>query len=119
MPVLICVAVILLLAVAVVIWQYHIRRPTVEPASVEKMTYPLPDEPSIAVLPFINMSDDPKQEYLSDGITESIITALSNVRNMFVISRNSTFTYKGKSVKIKQIAEELGVRYVLEGSLMG
>jgi adenylate cyclase len=108
---------VLMLAAALGIWQFYMRRPIEEPASVEKMAYPLPDEPSIAVLPFVNMSDDPKQEYLSDGITESIITALSNVRNMFVISRNSTFTYKGKPVKIKQVAEELGVRYVLEGSI--
>jgi adenylate cyclase len=116
-PILIGVAAILVLAVAVGIWQYYITRPTVEPASVEKMAYQLPAEPSIAVLPFVNMSEDPKQEYLSDGITESIITVLSNVRNMFVISRNSTFTYKNKPVKIKQVAEELGVRYVLEGSI--
>ncbi|UCE51133.1 MAG: tetratricopeptide repeat protein [Desulfobacterales bacterium] len=115
MPVL--VGAVVVLALVVGIWQYYLRRPSVEPASVEKMAYQLPDEPSIAVLPFVNMSDDPKQEYLSDGITESIITALSNVRNMFVISRNSTFTYKGKPVKIKQVAEELGVRYVLEGSI--
>ena len=108
---------VIVVAVAVGIWQFYIGRPSVKSASVEKMAYPLPDEPSIAVLPFVNMSGDPKQEYLSDGITESIITALSNVRNMFVISRNSTFTYKGKSVKIKQVAEELGVRYVLEGSI--
>jgi TolB-like protein/class 3 adenylate cyclase len=108
---------VVVVAVAAGIWQFYIRRPTIEQASVEKMAYPLPDEPSIAVLPFVNMSDDPKQEYLSDGITESIITVLSNVRNMFVISRNSTFTYKDKPVKIKQVAEELGVRYVLEGSI--
>jgi adenylate cyclase len=81
------------------------------------MAYPLPDKPSIAVLPFTNMSDDPKQEYFSDGITEEIITALSKVPKLFVIARNSTFTYKGKPVKIKQVAEELGVRYVLEGSI--
>jgi TolB-like protein len=89
----------------------------VEPASVDKMAYPLPDKPSVAVLPFTNISDDPKQEYLYDGLTEEIITALSKVRNMFVIARNSTFTYKGKAVKIQQVAEELGVRYVLEGSV--
>jgi adenylate cyclase len=83
----------------------------------EKPPLPLPDKPSIAVLPFVNMSGNPEQEYLSDGITESIITALSNVRNMFVISRNSTFTYKGKPVKIKQVVEDLGVHYVLEGSV--
>jgi adenylate cyclase len=108
---------ILMLTVAVGIWQFYIRRPSVEPASVEKMAYPLPDKASIVVLPFANMSDDPKQEYFSDGITEVIITALSKARNMFVIARNSAFTYKGKAVKIKQVAEELGVRYVLEGSV--
>ena len=91
--------------------------PEFEPASVEKMAYPLPDKTSIAVLPFVNMSDDPKQEYFSDGITESIILVLSKVRDIFVIARNSTFTYKGKTVKIQQVAEELGVRYVLEGSV--
>jgi adenylate cyclase len=81
------------------------------------MAFPLPEEPSIAVLPFVNMSGDPNQEYLSDGVTENIITALSNIRNMFVIARNSTFAYKGKAAKIQQVAEELGVRYVLEGSI--
>jgi adenylate cyclase len=75
------------------------------------MAYPLPDKPSIAVLPFVNMSGDPKQEYFSDGITEQIITSLS------VIARNSTFSYKNKSVKVQQISEELGVQYVLEGSV--
>jgi adenylate cyclase len=88
-----------------------------EVASKEKMAYPLPDLPSIAVLPFVNMSDDPKQEFFCDGITEEIITALSKVPRLFVIARTSTFTYKGKPVKIKQVSEELGVRYVLEGSL--
>ena len=73
--------------------------------------------PSIAVLPFVNMSEDPKQEFLSDGITENIITALSKVPRLFVISRQSTFFYKGKPVKVKQVSEELGVRYVLEGSV--
>ena len=81
------------------------------------MAFPLPDMPSIAVLPFVNMSEDPKQEFLCDGITESIITALSKVRQLFVISRQSTFSYKGKPVKVKQVSEELGVRYVLEGSV--
>ena len=89
----------------------------VEAASKEKMAFPLPDQPSIAVLPFVNMSEDPKQEFLCDGMTEAIITALSKVPRMFVIARNSTFTYKGKPVKVKQVSEELGVRYVLEGSL--
>jgi adenylate cyclase len=81
------------------------------------MVYALPDKPSIAVLPFVNMSDDPKQEFFSDGITEEIITALSKIPQFFVIARNSTFTYKGKPVKIKQVSEELGVQYVLEGSV--
>jgi len=78
---------------------------------------PLPDKPSIAVLPFVNMSDDPKQEYFSDGVAEEIITALSKVPEMFVIARNSTFIYKGKSVNVQQVGRELGVRYVLEGSV--
>ena len=81
------------------------------------MAYPLPDKPSIAVLPFVNMSDDPKQEFFSDGITEEIITALSKSPDLFVIARNSTFTYKGKQVKVKQVSEDLGIRYVLEGSV--
>jgi adenylate cyclase len=81
------------------------------------MALPLPDLPSIAVLPFVNMSEDPKQEFLSDGITENIITALSKVPRLFVISRQSTFFYKGKPVKVKQVSEELGVQYVLEGSI--
>ncbi|MBW2565006.1 MAG: tetratricopeptide repeat protein, partial [Deltaproteobacteria bacterium] len=78
---------------------------------------PLPDKPSIAVLAFENMSEDPNQEYFSDGISEDIITALSKTDQLFVIARNSTFTYKGKPVKVKQVAQELGVRYVLEGSV--
>ena len=117
MPILVGVVVILVLAVAVGIWQFYMRRPSVEPASVEKMAFPLPDKPSIAVLPFDNLSGDSQQDYFSDGITESIITALSNVSNLFVIARNSTFTYKGKPVKVQQVAQELGVRYVLEGSV--
>src|SRR5258705_494923 len=78
---------------------------------------PLPDRPAIAVLPFNNMSDDPEQEYFSDGISEDIITALSKLRWFFVIARNSSFTYKGKSVHMKQVSDELGVRYVVEGSV--
>jgi adenylate cyclase len=78
---------------------------------------PLPDRPSIAVLPFQNMSGEPEQEYFADGIVEDIITALSRFRTLFVIARNSSFTYKGKAVDIKQVGQELGVRYVLEGSV--
>jgi adenylate cyclase len=88
-----------------------------EVASKEKMVFPLPDLPSIAVLPFVNMSGDPKQEFFSDGITENIITALSKVPRLFVMARQSTFAYKGKPVKVKQVSEELGVQYVLEGSV--
>jgi TolB-like protein/class 3 adenylate cyclase len=77
----------------------------------------LPDKPSIAVLPFQNMSGDPEQEYFADGMVEEIITALSRFKSLFVIARNSSFTYKGKAVDIKQVGRELGVRYVLEGSI--
>ena len=77
----------------------------------------LPHKPSIAVLPFQNMSADPEQEYFADGVVEDIITALSRFKSLFVISRNSSFTYRGKAVDIKQVGRELGVRYVLEGSV--
>jgi adenylate cyclase len=88
-----------------------------EPASLERMAFPLPDKPSIAVLPFDNMSGDPEQEYFVDGLTEDLITDLSKLDGLFVIARNSVFSYKGRSVKVNQVAEELGVRYVLEGSV--
>ena len=91
--------------------------PQEEPASVERMAFPLPDKPSIAVLPFTNMSNDAEQEYFVDGMTEDLITDISKIPELFVIARNSVFTYKGKSVKIREVAEELGVRYVLEGSV--
>ena len=106
---------LLLVAVGLLIWRT--ASPPVEVASVEKMAFPLPDKPSIAVLPFDNMSDDPKQGYFADGITEDVITDLSKISGLFVIARNSTFTYKGKPVKVQQVAEDLGVRYVLEGSV--
>ena len=83
----------------------------------EKTALPLPDKPSIAVLPFENMTGDPKQEYFTDGFTEQIITSLSKISSLFVISRNSSFTYKGKPVKVQKVSKELGVRYVLEGSI--
>ncbi len=108
--------VVLILGVAAV-WQFYARSPSVEPASKEKMAFPLPEKPSIAVLAFDNMGGDPEQEYFSDGLAENIITQLSQIHSLFVISRNSSFTYKGKPVKINQVAEELGVRYVLEGSV--
>src|SRR6202008_3238131 len=78
---------------------------------------PLPDRPSIAVLPFENMSGDPEQDYFADGVVEEIITALSRFKALFVIARNSSFTYKGRAVEVKQVGRELGVRYVLEGSV--
>jgi TolB-like protein len=88
-----------------------------EPASIERMAFPLPDKPSIAVLPFTNMSNDAEQEYFADGITENLITDLSKISGLFVIARNSSFSYKGQQVKIRQVAEDLGVRYVMEGSV--
>jgi TolB-like protein/Flp pilus assembly protein TadD len=81
------------------------------------MAFPLPDKPSIAVLPFVNMSEDPKQDPISDGMTEEIINALSKVPEIFVIARNSTFVYKGKATDFRQVAEALGVQYILEGSV--
>jgi len=87
------------------------------PVSTQKPTLALPDKPSIAVLPFQNLSGDPEQEYFADGVVEEIITALSRFRQLFVIARNSSFTYKGRAVDVKQVGRELGVRYVLEGSV--
>ncbi len=88
-----------------------------EPAAVENMALPLPDKPSIAVLPFDNLSGDSKQDYFADGVTESVITELSRFRNLFVIASNSTFGYQDKPMTTKQVSEELGVQYVLEGSV--
>ncbi len=112
------VAIVVALAAtaAVVVW-FRPWAPDVEPASVERMAYPLPEKPSIAVLPFANMSGDPEQEYFADGMTDDLITDLSKVSGLFVIARNSVFTYKGQAVKVQRVAEELGVRYVLEGSV--
>jgi TolB-like protein/class 3 adenylate cyclase len=96
-------------------WQPRIERE--EPASVERMAFPRSDKPSIAVLPFTNMSDDPKQEYFADGITDDLTTDLSRISGLMVIARNSSFTYKGRAVNVQQVGRELGVRYVLEGSV--
>ena len=106
----------LVIAGGTVYW-FKTQVPQEEPVSIENMAYPLPDKPSIAVLPFTNMSDDSQQEYFADGMTEDLITDISQVSGLFVIARNSVFTYKGKAVKVRQVAEELGVRYVLEGSV--
>ncbi len=109
--------VVLIAILAVGVWNFYWRAPKIEPASKDKMAFPLPDKPSIAVLPFVNMSGDPQQDFFSDGITEEIITALSKTPKLFVIARNSTFVYKGKSVNVQQVSRELGVKYVLEGSV--
>jgi TolB-like protein len=92
-----------------------------EPAAIDDRaaghSLPVPDKPSLAVLPFLNLSGNPEQDYFVDGMVEEIITALSRIRWLFVISRNSSFTYKGQAVDVKQVGRELGVRYVLEGSV--
>jgi TolB-like protein/Flp pilus assembly protein TadD len=106
----------LVIVTGLALWQrpWELR---VEPASVENMAFPLPDKPSIAVLPFTNLSDDPNQEYFVDGMTEDLITDLAKIESLFVIARNTVFTYKGKSVVVPDVARELGIRYVLEGSV--
>jgi TolB-like protein len=96
---------------------YRVRDASTAAKSPSSPLLPLPDKPSIAVLPFANLSGDPEQEYFADGMVEEIITALSRIRWLFVIACNSTFTYKGQTVDVKQVGRELGVRYVLEGSV--
>jgi adenylate cyclase len=113
-------AIIILVIVAggLIGWNIYLQQlKKVEPASMEKMAFALPDKPSIAVLPFKNLSGDPKQDYFSDGLTDQISSTLSRLRTLFVISSSSTSTYKGKPVKIQKVAEDLGVKYVLEGSV--
>lgn len=116
---LIQIVVIILIAVLTVFLyrQKNVSVSNVKVASIDKMAFPLPEKPSIAVLPFDNMSGDPNQDSLADGVTENIISGLALVSEMLVISRYSMFTYKGKIVKVQQISEDLGVRYVLEGSI--
>ena len=113
------VALIVIIAAAATLatWKLYLKPAPGKKASMEKMAFPLPDKPSIAVLPFTNMSGSPEQEYFCDGITDQIITSLSIIPRLFVISRNSTFVYKGKAIKVNKVAEEMGVRYVLEGSV--
>jgi adenylate cyclase len=113
----IAAVILIVLAGAFAIWNFYFRPPPIEPVSVDKMAFPLPDRPSIAVLPFTNMSGDPKEDYFSDGLTKQIITTLSRYPRLFVIARQSSFSYKGKPVKVQQVAEELGVQYVLEGGV--
>jgi adenylate cyclase len=110
-------AAVVLVAGALGLWNFYFRPPATEPASKEKMAFPLPDKPSIAVLAFTNLSGDAKDDLLGDGLSEGIINGLSKSDRVFVIARNSSFTYKGKPIKVKQVAEEMGVRYVIEGSI--
>jgi TolB-like protein/class 3 adenylate cyclase/Tfp pilus assembly protein PilF len=99
-------------------WYLYLRQSSrIDPAVLDGRVYTLPDKPSIAVLPFDNLSGEPEQEYFSDGITDDLITDLSKISGLFVIAHNSVFAYKDKPVKIRQVAEELGVRYILEGSV--
>jgi adenylate cyclase len=102
------------IAQPVQVWRWALNRSS---AALEQAPLALPEKPSVAVLPFQNMSGDPEQEYFADGVVEDIITALSHFKSLFVIARNSSFTYKGRAVDIKQVGRELGVRYVLEGSV--
>ncbi|MGO9214851.1 MAG: tetratricopeptide repeat protein [Syntrophales bacterium] len=115
--VLVTVIVVIAGVAAMAIWKLHFGPASVKVASTEKMAFPLPDKPSIAVLPFVNISKDPKQDPITDGMTEEIINALSKVPEVFVIARNSTFVYKGKTTDVRQVAEALGVQYILEGSV--
>ena len=113
-------AIIILIAVAgaLVSWNIYLQQSKqIAPASVDKMAFPLPDKPSIAVLPFDYLSGDPQHAFLADSISENIMSNLSKIPRLFVIARNSTFTYKGKPIRVQQVSEELGVRYVLEGSV--
>jgi adenylate cyclase len=110
------IAAVIGVVAAFAIWRYAWYAPQ-EKIAPEEMAFPLPEKPSIAVLPFENMSGDPELEYLSDGITEHIITCLSKVPKLFVIARHSTFTYKGKPILVQQVSRELGVRYVVEGGI--
>jgi adenylate cyclase len=96
---------------------YRVRMERGVPNVATRQEFTLPDKPSIAVLPFVNMSGDPEQEYFSDGISEEIITWLSKIPRLFVAARNSTFTFKGQSVKVREVGRELGVRYIMEGSV--
>jgi TolB-like protein/class 3 adenylate cyclase len=115
-PAIAAAALVSVIAVGVAAWQRP-WEPKIEAAAVERMALPLPDKPSIVVLPFANMSADADEESFADGMTEDLTTDLSRLSGLFVISRNTAFTYKGKAVKPAQVAEELGVRYILEGSI--
>ena len=108
---------LLLICSAGLLWIFYPEQNQIEPASIDKMALPLPDEPSIIVFPFKNLSDDVNQDYFCDGLTMDIIASLSKVPDLFVIARDTTFTFKGNPLNIKQVAEKMGVRYVLHGSV--
>ncbi|MEE9210059.1 MAG: adenylate/guanylate cyclase domain-containing protein, partial [Kiloniellales bacterium] len=112
-------ALVIAAAAGAALWQFQPRAPAPTPEAVRQQAAAVrvPDRPSIAVLPFTNMSGDPEQEYFSDGITEDIITDLSKVSGLFVVARHSSFTYKGKAVRVQDVGRDLGVRHVLEGSV--
>ena len=113
---LVWVSVVLLLGVsATIVYRAAIRNP--QSAIHNQAALPLPDKPSIIVLPLVNLSGDPEQEYFSDGLTEVLTGDLSKISSLFVIARNSAFTYKGKAVKVQDVSKEMGVRYVVEGSV--
>jgi TolB-like protein/class 3 adenylate cyclase len=112
------VACLVVVAGGLTAWNIYLQKSKrANAAAIDKMAFPLPDKPSIAVLPFENISGDPEQEYFSDGITEDLITDLSKISGLFVIARNSVFIYKGRTIKIEEVGRELGVRHVLEGSV--
>jgi TolB-like protein/class 3 adenylate cyclase/Flp pilus assembly protein TadD len=112
------VACLIVVAGGLIAWNIYLQKSRrIEPADIEKMAFPLPDKPSIAVLPFDNMTGDDEKEYIANGITEQITTVLSKSPRLFVVSRSSTFTYKDKPAKVQEVSQELGVRYVLEGSI--
>ncbi len=113
------VSILLIATGAAVFWRFVIIRasPKVEKASRQQMAFPLPDKPSLAVMPFLNLTGESNQDFFCDGLTEGLITALSKVPQLFIIARESTFRYKGQGVKTKQLSEELGVQYVVEGSV--
>jgi len=112
------ILVLAIITVGLMSYNIYLFRPrSIAPVSIEKMAFPLPDEPSIAVLPFDNLSGDPEQDVVGDGFTHQIITILTRVPRLFVIARYSAFSFKGKAVTVRQVAEALGVRYVLEGGL--
>ncbi len=109
--------VVVVAATALVTWELYLKSAPVKKASPERMAFPLPDKPSVAVLPFVNMTNDPGQEFFSDGMTEEIITALSKSPYLFVVARTSTSKYKNRSIDVSEVSENLGVRYVVEGSV--